>query len=64
MESEEKSIYKKQERGHLSVDYTCMKWFSLEAKVLFLFINLFLFCSILEIIYMLYLCCFLYLEGF
>ncbi|XP_048321361.2 uncharacterized protein LOC107433202 [Ziziphus jujuba] len=32
MESEETSIYKKQERGHLSVDYTCMKWFSSEAK--------------------------------
>ncbi|PON61971.1 WD repeat containing protein [Parasponia andersonii] len=32
--SEETSIFNKpeRERGHLSVDYTCMKWFSLERK--------------------------------
>ncbi|PON88221.1 WD repeat containing protein [Trema orientale] len=32
--SEETSIFHKpeRERGHLSVDYTCMKWFSLERK--------------------------------
>ncbi|BBG93140.1 transducin family protein / WD-40 repeat family protein, partial [Prunus dulcis] len=31
--SEDTSIYAKRERGHLSVDYTCMKWFSSERKV-------------------------------
>ncbi|KAM2236933.1 hypothetical protein ACFX1S_012347 [Malus domestica] len=30
--SEDTSIYAKRERGHLSVDYTCMKWFSSERK--------------------------------
>ena len=34
--SEETSLLAKPERekGHLSVDYTCMKWLSLERKVL------------------------------
>ena len=47
--SEEMSILAKpeRERGHLSVDYTCIKWFSVERKVLselfffFFFLNIY-----------------------
>ena len=28
------NLYSKPERGHLSVDYTCLKWLSLDSKVL------------------------------
>lgn len=31
--STDTSIFAKQEGGHLSMDYTCMKWLSLEKKV-------------------------------
>lgn len=33
--TETKSVFGNQEGGHLSMDYTCMKWFSLEKKVRF-----------------------------
>jgi U3 small nucleolar RNA-associated protein 5 len=39
--TEETNIYTKVGKGHLSVDYTCMKWLSLEKKVYRL--SLFLF---------------------
>ncbi|KAI4364468.1 hypothetical protein MLD38_020557 [Melastoma candidum] len=32
MEDESMEMYIKPERGHLSVDYTCMKWFSVNSK--------------------------------
>lgn len=31
--SGEANLFGKPERGHLSVDYTCMKWLSLDKKV-------------------------------
>ena len=31
--SSEGNLYAKPERGHLSVDYKCMKWLSLDKKV-------------------------------
>lgn len=30
--TDETNIFTRQERGHLSVDYTCMKWLSLDRK--------------------------------
>ncbi|KAK9289201.1 hypothetical protein L1049_017675 [Liquidambar formosana] len=32
MSTDEANLYTKPERGHLSVDYTCMKWLSLDRK--------------------------------
>lgn len=34
--TDETGIFAKPEGGHMSVDYTCMKWLSLEKKVCFL----------------------------
>jgi len=33
--TDETDFFSKPEGGHMSVDYTCMKWLSLEKKVLF-----------------------------
>lgn len=38
--TETTSVFGNQEGGHLSMDYTCMRWFSLEKKVWFLSIYL------------------------
>lgn len=35
------NLFTKPERGHLSVDYTCMKWLSLDRKV-HIYIHIFL----------------------
>ncbi len=31
--SDDANLYTKPDRGHLSVDYKCMKWLSLDSKV-------------------------------
>lgn len=35
--SEATNMFAKKQEGHLSMDYTCMKWISMEKKVCYLF---------------------------
>lgn len=40
--SEATHLFAKKQEGHLSMDYTCMKWISIDKKVCYIFFRLLL----------------------